>query len=61
MSLGSKIENRKNIKRGDYSMMNTKIKVNIIFKPGIPSARTKGGGDQTACKMLYEALKKEMI
>lgn len=39
-------------------MMNTKIKVNIIFKPGIPSARTKGGGDQTACKMLYEALKK---
>lgn len=35
-----------------------KIKVNLIFKPGIPSARKKGGGDQTACKMLYEALKK---
>lgn len=36
----------------------SKIKVNLIFKPGIPSARKKGGGDQTACKMLYEALKK---
>uniref|UniRef100_A0A7V3ZJI5 Glycosyltransferase family 1 protein n=1 Tax=Dictyoglomus thermophilum TaxID=14 RepID=A0A7V3ZJI5_DICTH len=38
--------------------MNKKIKVNLLFKPGIPSARKKGGGDQTACKMLYEALKK---
>ncbi|PMQ00692.1 MAG: glycosyl transferase family 1, partial [Dictyoglomus sp. NZ13-RE01] len=38
--------------------MMRKIKVNIIFKPGIPSARKKGGGDQTACKMLYSALQK---
>ncbi|MGB9857792.1 MAG: glycosyltransferase family 4 protein [Dictyoglomaceae bacterium] len=35
-----------------------KLRVNLIFKPGIPSARKKGGGDQTACKMLYEALKR---
>jgi 1,2-diacylglycerol-3-alpha-glucose alpha-1,2-galactosyltransferase len=35
-----------------------KIKVNLIFKPGIPSARKKGGGDQTSCKMLYNALNK---
>ncbi|MGC8814297.1 glycosyltransferase family 4 protein [Dictyoglomus sp.] len=38
--------------------MEKKIKVNLIFKPGIPSSREKGGGDQTACKMLYEALKR---
>ncbi|MCX7846271.1 MAG: glycosyltransferase family 4 protein [Dictyoglomaceae bacterium] len=35
-----------------------RIKVNLVFKPGIPSARKKGGGDQTACLMLYSALKR---
>ncbi|MEN2983794.1 MAG: glycosyltransferase family 4 protein [Dictyoglomaceae bacterium] len=35
-----------------------RIRVNLIFKPGIPSARKKGGGDQTACLMLYSALKR---
>ncbi len=35
-----------------------RIRVNLVFKPGIPSARRKGGGDQTACFMLYSALKR---
>ena len=34
------------------------MKINIIFKAGIPSAQKKGGGDLIVSKMLYESLKK---